>query len=192
MTEIDEQRKKVEELKRKILEQKNKGEAAPSSNLQTNKPVVEVREPTASVQIQAREVKQQPIPGNQLRTEEVKPRAETEKTTQVQHAVPVAFLQAYAQALKQAWSNGSVSQDEENILATLRRSMGISNEVHASLEQEVRLEIYLFAIVECWKDGSLTAEDLDRLEALREKFNISAEEHMRLEKQVRQEILKQR
>jgi hypothetical protein len=70
--------------------------------------------------------------------------------------------------------------------------MGISDEEHESLEQEVRLEIYLYAIVDCWKNGSLTAQDLDRLDTLREKFNISAEEHMRLEKHVRQEILRQR
>ena len=123
--------------------------------------------------------------------EEVKPHTVAEKSIQVQHAVPVASLQAYAQTLKEAWANGSLSKDEENLLLTLRKSMGISDEEHASLEQEVRLEIYLYAIVDCWKNGSLTAQDLDRLDTLREKFNISAEEHMRLEKQVRQEILKQ-
>ena len=68
--------------------------------------------------------------------------------------------------------------------------MGISDEEHASLEQEAQLEIYLHAIVDSWKNGSITPQDLDRLDVLREKFNISAEEHMRLEKQVRHEILR--
>jgi len=207
MTDIDEQRKKVEELKRKILEQKKKGEAGPLSEPPIGKPVEEVKEQKAPVQIQAQEIKKQEKIDGQHQKEEVKDRTEkivprhqeeeklhteAEKVVHVQHAVPVASLQAYAQALKQAWANGSISQDEENLLQTLRKSMGISDEEHESLEQEVRLEIYLYAIVDCWKNGSLTAQDLDRLDTLREKFNISAEEHMRLEKHVRQEILRQR
>jgi type IV secretory pathway VirB10-like protein len=207
MTDIDEQRKKVEELKRKILEQKKKGDVPSTSELPISKSVDEAKEQAPPVQVQQQEIKQQPKIESQQRLEEVKdktekivprqqqeekPHTETEKNSQVQHAVPVVSLQAYAQALKQAWANGSISQDEENLLQILRKCMGISDEEHANLEQEVRLEIYLYAIVDCWKNGSLTAQDLDRLDTLREKFNISAEEHMRLEKQVRQEILKQR
>jgi predicted RNase H-like nuclease len=206
MTDIDEQRKRVEELKRKILEQKKKGEPASSLDLSIKKPVEEAKKPSTPVQNQAKEITQQPVIGNQHRTEEVihntektaprqqeedKRRIETEKTPQVQHTVPVISLQAYAQTLKQAWSNGSLSKDEENLLSTLRKSMGITDEEHESLEQEVRIDIYLQAIVDSWKNGSITPQDLDRLDALREKFNISAEEHMRLEKQVRQEILRQ-
>jgi hypothetical protein len=206
MTDIDEQRKRVAELKQKILEQKKKSESAPSSDLSTNKPVDEAKEQTAPVHIQLQEVKQQAVVENQHRTEEVikktekivlpqqeegKQRTGSEKATQNQHAIPIVYLQAYAQVLKQAWTNGVVSKDEENLLSTLRKSMGISDEEHASLEQEVRLEIYLQAIVDCWKNGSITPQDFDRLDALRERFHISAEEHMRLEKQVRQEILKQ-
>ncbi len=207
MADIDEQRKKVEELKRKILEQKKKGEGASSPDLPTNKPVEVVQEKSVPVQTQVQEVKLQAKVESQHRTEEPtlkaekiivqqkedeKPHPVIEKTPPVQHVVSVVVLQAYVQALKQAWANGSVSSDEESLLSTLRKSMGISDEEHESLEQEVRLEIYLNAIVDCWKNGSLTPQDLDRLDALREKFNISAEEHMRLEKQVRQEILKQR
>ena len=70
--------------------------------------------------------------------------------------------------------------------------MGISDQDHMDLEQEVQLEIYLQAIVDSWKSGSITPQDLDRLDILRERFNISAEEHLRLEKQVRQEVLRQR
>jgi alpha-L-arabinofuranosidase len=206
MTDIDEQRKKVEELKRKILEQKKKGEAAPPLDSSINKTANEAKGPTTPVQSQAQEIKQQAKIESQHQTEEVKDKTEkvaprqqeeekrhteAEKTTQAQHTIPVVSLQAYAETLKQAWANGSVSKDEENLLLTLRKSMGISDEEHASLEQEVRLEIYLYAIVDSWKNGSLTLQDLDRLDALREKFNISAEEHMRLEKQVRHEILKQ-
>jgi alpha-L-arabinofuranosidase len=208
MTDIDEQRRKVEELKRKILEQKKKSESASPSDQSKNIPVVEAKERTAPLQGPVQEIKQQSEVGSPQRKQEVinkaeknvlqqqeeqKRHTEKEKATEVvQHTVALVSLQAYAQTLKQAWSNGSLSKDEENLLSTLRKSMGISDEEHVSLEQEVRLEIYLQAIVDSWKNGSITPQDLDRLDALRERFNISAEEHMRLEKQVRQEILKQR
>jgi hypothetical protein len=207
MADIDEQRKRVAELKQKILEQKKKSEAAPPVDVPIDKPVDEAKKPIAPAQDQAQEVKQQAKIEPQHRTEEVinkpekivlpqqeeeKRRAETEKKAQAQHGNPIVYLQAYAQTLKQAWANGSMSKDEEDLLLTLRKSMGISEEEHASLEQEVRLEIYLQAIVDSWKSGSITPQDLDRLDALRERFHISAEEHMRLEKQVRQDILKQR
>jgi hypothetical protein len=205
MADIDEQRKRVEELKRRILEQKKKSEAAPPIDLPLNNSVDEAKKPAAPVQTQPQN-KQQAEAASQLRAKEVinkpeknilpqqgeeKGRAGTEKNAQSPHTFPIVYLQAYAQTLKQAWSNGSISKDEEDLLFTLRKSMGISDEEHASLEQEVRLEVYLQAIVESWKNGSITPQDLDRLDALRERFHISAEEHMRLEKQVRQEILKQ-
>ncbi len=206
MADIDEQKRKVEELKRKILEQKRKGETTPSSNLPVGKPVNNVKDQTASVQSQLQENKQKAEIASQPRIDkalnkteknipqqrvEEKWHEEIEKSAQVQRTVSLVSLQAYAQTLKQAWANGSLSKDEGDLLLTLRKAMGISDEEHASLEQEVRLEIYLHAIVDSWKNGAITPQDLDRLDALREKFNISAEEHLRLEKQVRQEILRQ-
>jgi len=205
MADIDEQRKRVEELKRKILEQKKKGDSGPSLEAPSSNPVSDIKESAASVQSQVQEVKPQDEGAAQHRSEEVvhkvektaprqpeqvKRNTEPEKNGQIRPTVPVASLQAYAQTLKEAWANGSLSKDEENLLATLRKSMGITEQEHASLEQEVRLEIYLYAIVDSWKNGSLTVEDLDRLDIIREKFHISAEEHMRLEKQVRQDIVK--
>ena len=115
----------------------------------------------------------------------------TTQSVQILPTVPVVCLQAYAQALKFAWSDGVLSKDENALLIVIRKSMGVSDQEHASLEQEVQLDIYLQAIVDSWKNGSITPQDLDRLDILREKFNISAEEHMRLEKQVRHEILRQ-
>jgi anti-sigma28 factor (negative regulator of flagellin synthesis) len=206
MADIDEQRKKVEELKRKILEQKKKGDGVSTPDLPVSKPVDVVQEKPVPAQSQVQEIKQPVAIVSPPRTEETplnaekivvqqkveeKPHAGVEKTAPVQPVVSVGALQAYVQALKQAWANGSLSPDEESLLLTLRKSMGISNEEHVNLEQEIHLEIYLNAIVDCWKNGSLTPQDSDRLDALREKFKISAEEHMRLEKQVRHEILKQ-
>jgi len=104
----------------------------------------------------------------------------------------VLLIQAYTQALKVAWSDGVLSKDESAILSVLRKVIGITEEEHRNLEQEVQMEIYLQAIVDSWKNGAITPEDLDRLDTLRERFNISAEEHLRLERQVRKEILRQK
>jgi hypothetical protein len=216
MPDLDEQRRKVEELKRKILEQKKKDVADALSSPVIDKFVEEEKKRAGMAERQAREVQQQTeLASKRLveetrrqveeksrrqqeeeksrrQQEEEKKRTDKKKEIQTPSTVPVVSIQAYAQALKHAWSDGALSKDENAILVTLRKAMGISDQENMDLEQEVQLEIYLQAIVDSWKSGSITPQDLDRLDILRERFKISAEEHLRLEKQVRQEILRQR
>lgn len=85
-----------------------------------------------------------------------------------------------------------MSDDEEKLLLSLRKSLGITQEEHGGLEQEIQLEIYLEALVEGWRDGAITPQESERLDVLREAFGLTAEEHIRLERQVRHEILKQK
>jgi hypothetical protein len=94
--------------------------------------------------------------------------------------------------LKQAWNDGKISQEEADLLAVLRAALGLSEQDHESVQQEIQIEIYLQAILDGWKDGAITPQDSERLDQLREQFHISAEEHLRLEKQVRREILRQK
>ncbi len=202
MAEFDEQRKRVEELKRKILEQKKGGgetlpSDVPASNPlnksqeqmgRTGLPEAAHRHVNTEAQVTGKEETHKSEPDLHQKNEPEKMNRPGEKSSHGSETIPMVSLQAYAQALKQAWSNGSVSDDEKSLLLTLRKSMGISDEVHQSLEQDIRFEIYYSALVDCWKDGSLTPQDLDTLELLREKFHISAEEHLRMEKQARQEI----
>jgi hypothetical protein len=225
MADLDEQRRKVEELKRKILEQKKKDVADALSSPVIDKFVEEEKKRAGMAERQAREVQQQTeLASKRLveetrrqveeksrrqqeeeksrrlqedektrrQQEEERKRTDIQKGTQAPSTVPVVSIQAYAQALKHAWSDGALSKDENAILVTLRKAMGISDQENVDLEQEVQLEIYLQAIVDSWKSGSITPQDLDRLDILRDRFKISAEEHLRLEKQVRQEILRQR
>jgi hypothetical protein len=207
MPDLDEQRQKVEELKRKILEQKKKDAADALSSPVIDKFVEEEKKRVGMAERQALEVQRQTeLASKRLveetrrqveeksrrQQEEEKRRTEIQKGTQAPPTVPVVSIQAYAQALKHAWTDGALSKDENAIFVTLRKAMGISDQEHMDLEQEVQLEIYLQAIVDSWKSGSITPQDLDRLDILRERFKISAEEHLRLEKQVRQEILRQR
>jgi hypothetical protein len=226
MADLDEQRRKVEELKRKILEQKRKDVADVSSSAISDKIVEEEKKRAGMAEHQALEVqrqtelaskrlveetrrqveeksrKQQEEEVSRKKQEEEKKRQQLEEEKKridipksvsgVPSTVPVVSIQAYAQALKHAWMDGALSRDENAILVTLRKAMGISDQENIDLEQEVQLEIYLQAIVDSWKSGSITPQDLDRLDILRDRFKISAEEHLRLEKQVRQEILRQR
>jgi ENT domain. len=234
MPDLDEQRRKVEELKRKILEQKKKDVADASSSpvidefveeekkragmaerqaledqrqteLASKRLVEETRhqveEKSRRQQEEEKSRRQQEEEKSRRRQEEEKShrqqkeekrRTEIPKPTQAPSTVPVVSIQAYAQALKHAWSDGALSKDENAILVTLRKAMGISDQENVELEQEVQLDIYLQAIVDSWRSGTITPQDLDRLDILRDRFKISAEEHLRLEKQVRQEILRQR
>ena len=85
-----------------------------------------------------------------------------------------------------------MSRDETKLLLSLRKSLGITDDEHSGLEQEMQLEIYLEALVDGWRDGAISPEESERLDVLREAFGLSAEEHIRLERQVRHEILKQK
>jgi len=68
-----------------------------------------------------------------------------------------------------------MSDDETKLLLSLRNSLGITQEEHSGLEQEIQLEIYLEALVEGWRDGAISPEESERLDVLREAFGLSAE-----------------
>ena len=104
----------------------------------------------------------------------------------------VASLKAYAQVLRQAWADGSISKDEEEMLRTLRTSLSISDPEHESLQHEVQTEIYQNLMMRIWKQGSMSPQDSEKLDFIREKFNISAEEHMKIEKNARQILLQKK
>lgn len=226
MTELDEQRRKVEALKKKILEQKKKPEDLSNSESSLEGSVQEdsifldeeslLRENTAkerdesegkkikdvSIQKEERERLQALADAKRQVEEAAKKRhvdrkketpstsREAQDVEQVEESPISSVMHAYKQALKQAWSDGLISSDEDQILGSLRSSLSISPEDRETMEGEVRLEIYLDAIVEGWRDGAISHDDSEKLEKMREMFKISAEEHFRLEKRVRQEMLR--
>ncbi len=170
MSDLEEQRKKVEELKKKILEEKKKGGTRENEvNASTAQNTIEQHSP--------HEQKSSPA---------------TTGTQQVtsQQQIAVSPLQAYVQALRQALSDGVISKDEEVLLATLRKTLGIRDEDHVKLIHEIRLEIYYHALCESWRDGMITEDDMQKLEQLRELFRITGDEHLKLEKMARQQLKK--
>lgn len=100
-------------------------------------------------------------------------------------------LKIYWQVLRQAWSDAKISQDEADILSLLRKSLGVEQADHESLQQKAQIEVYLQAMTNAWKEGAITPRDSERLDLVREQFNISAEQHLLLQKQVTNDILKQ-
>lgn len=192
MADLEEQRRKVEELKKKILEQKTKGtvvsavQEMPSSTAVETK-IISPSTPSGSKKIEATPHAEDT---SQSIQQTVRSEKQKEEPPAQRHAPAVIALQAYAQVLKQAWSDGVVSKDEEAILLILRQTFDITSEEHESLERELQAEVYTHVLTAAWQDGLISTEDSERLEFFRNKFHISADEHFRLEKQVREKLMR--
>lgn len=173
MSDLEEQRRKAEELKRKILEQKKKGEAPPLRE-QVPQPdsTIPKQENHGGVQTQGTTPTAQPSQQDQTRSATINP------------------IQAYTNALRQALADGVISKDEDVLLSTLRKTLGISDDIHHKILHTLHVEIYVQALKAAWADGKVTEDDVERLEKLRELFRITADEHLQLEKMVRQQLLK--
>jgi anti-sigma28 factor (negative regulator of flagellin synthesis) len=205
MPDLNEQRKKVEELKKKILEQKKQGLTSPASP----EPIAPAKsaEPKAPEAPKASETVRVPVQKEKIETvsrEETKQEKKTESPLPIterknafvettaknpDHSSIINSLQAYVQVLRQAWADGSLSKDEEEMLRTLRKSLGVSEDEHKSLQHEIQKEIYQNLIIQTWKQGSMSPQDSEKLDIIREKLGISAIEHMEIEKHARQVLL---
>jgi tellurite resistance protein len=202
MADLEEQRRKVEELKKKILEQKTKGTVvpvvheAPQEHVTTASPIIPSAQVVSSTQHKEEKHTVVEVPRSVEHKTQTKPVREKinddihDAAPMQQRATAMIALQAYAQALKQAWSDGNVSKDEEDLLLMLRRTLGIGDEEHKNLERELQMEVYLHALTIAWQDGGMSAKDSERLEFFRDKFHISSDEHFRLEKQVREDMMR--
>ncbi len=87
----------------------------------------------------------------------------------------------YRQALKEVWSDGAATSDEETRLGQLRSTLSISGEEHARLEKEVKLETYYDALKRAWSSGAITPESASKLGELRRTFQITPDEHDKIE-----------
>ncbi|MBP8975790.1 MAG: hypothetical protein KBG83_03640 [Bacteroidetes bacterium] len=191
MDDFDEQRKKVEEIKKKILEQKKKSGAGESGTqsvvpVQQSNSIVEQSTPISKEPKAQEQATQQPAPHAQG-AGIAKPQNES---TNQQKPTSSTSIQVYLNTLYQALSDGVLSKDEEVLLATLRRSLGIREEDHYKMIKDIQREVYVQALREGWRDGKITEDDVEKLEKLREAFHISADEHLKLEKMVRQQLLR--
>jgi hypothetical protein len=97
----------------------------------------------------------------------------------------------YWHTLLQVWKDGRASVDEEEILEELRKILGISNEDHIEMQEQIiryaypvrkkLLEIYSAAYEQALKDEKITEDEKAILEVLREKLGIGEDEQRELE-----------
>ncbi|MBI3586113.1 MAG: response regulator [Ignavibacteriales bacterium] len=87
----------------------------------------------------------------------------------------------YKQTLKEVWSDGVATDDEEASLKRLRAELNISATEHATLEKEVKLETYFSAFKRAWATGSITPGAASMLTDLRKKFQLTTEECEQIE-----------
>lgn len=97
--------------------------------------------------------------------------------------------QIYMEVLLLAYRDGKPAKAQEDVLARVRKRLGITDEEHATIEQKVRMDVYSQAITGMWQHGVGTTKDFEKLDLLREDLNISADDHMRIERQARRQAL---
>jgi CheY-like chemotaxis protein len=90
-------------------------------------------------------------------------------------------LLMYAELLKEMWFDGKLDDVELKELANTRSMFKISDEEHADIEHEVKINAYVEALRMAMHDGSLSDGELDVLQYMREKYSITIEEHMTAE-----------
>ena len=77
------------------------------------------------------------------------------------------------------------------MLALVRRSFGLSDNDHASLEREIQLEAYTEALRSAMKAGIITPNDTSAHDNFRELYGVRIEEHLTIEKSLYREIQQQ-
>ena len=104
-------------------------------------------------------------------------------------------IEIYKTALMQAWSDGTITDDEESMLASLRESLEISPEEHDKLLKEIHererdpaLEAYKLTLEQVLADGRITQKEQAILDALRKRLNIGELEHKQMEEEIRHKL----
>jgi CheY-like chemotaxis protein len=97
----------------------------------------------------------------------------------VKHASKEA-LETYKQALLLVWSDGQKTEEDVSELQDLRRSLTISEEEHAVLDKQAKLECYIFLLKHLLQHASQT-EVKESLDELRKSFDVSNSDQMMID-----------
>jgi len=90
-------------------------------------------------------------------------------------------LDIYTRVMVEAWADGATTPSEDEQLKSLRASLMITDEDHANLEREAKIEAYSNAFRRAWSTGAISPESASSLAELRKKFKINIEEHEQIE-----------
>ncbi|MBI3111691.1 MAG: response regulator, partial [Ignavibacteriales bacterium] len=178
--EEEERRRREEEQRRANEEQRRLEEERRAAEEQKRKSEEERRKAGEELRKLEEELRRAE---EELRSKET----DSGKTPSLQLATSQGSI-PYRQALKEIWSDGAASSDEEARLEQLRSTLGISGEEHAKLEKEVKLETYYDALKRAWSSGAITPGSASKLGELRRTFQITPDEHDKIEAQMLWEL----
>ncbi|MGD0036302.1 MAG: response regulator, partial [Bacteroidota bacterium] len=88
----------------------------------------------------------------------------------------------YRELLKDVWLDGKVTDQEAQELATMRELFGITQEDHAKIERDIKIEAYLEALRIAWHDNTIGETEQKALQIMRDKYGITPEEQVTAEK----------
>jgi tellurite resistance protein len=95
----------------------------------------------------------------------------------------ISKIKVYRKALVQAWKDGKMTSDERELLRNLRVSLGISEQNHVKLEEEIlknavntsdaeAVEVYKVALKQALADNKITPDERAILEKIKKNFHI--------------------
>lgn len=93
-------------------------------------------------------------------------------------------LRTYRMTLVEAWSDGSLTEDELRQLQELRTLLEISDAEHEGIEKNVKRECYKNAIIRQLSCNPAKLSNEKSLADLRGAFQISEEEHLQIQMQL--------
>ncbi|MBI2428342.1 MAG: response regulator [Ignavibacteriales bacterium] len=93
-----------------------------------------------------------------------------------------AAQEAYRSLLMEIWKDGSISDEEQSRIDSMRETFAITHEEHSHIEVDVRMSCYMNAIRDEWRKG------ITNFETIRKRFRISDQEQITLEPKVFQLI----
>jgi Response regulator containing CheY-like receiver, AAA-type ATPase, and DNA-binding domains len=88
----------------------------------------------------------------------------------------------YRELLKDAWLDGKVTDQEAQELAAMRELFGITQDDHAKIEHDIKIEAYLEALHIVWHDNTISEIEQKTLQIMRDKYGITLEEQVAAEK----------
>ncbi len=111
-----------------------------------------------------------------------------EPTRNIHRVATAKEIERYKKIMIDAWRDGMATPQESSILRKIRSELNIAEEIHYTLEREVKLESYVEAVRTAWREGLISPTKAGALDGVRKKYGISIEEHVSVEGKIMWEL----
>ena len=140
-----------------------------------------------------REEEERNVQEEALRTakEQIKattPQPTFEHTQQPHRIATAKEIDRYKKILHDAWRDGLVTSQEITVLKKVRYELNIAEEIHHTLEREVKLDSYVEAVRKAWREGMISPMKAGALDGMRKKYGVTIEEHVLVEGKILWEL----